>query len=325
MLATVLLGLATAAPPISVSYTTVVDHHVSELMSVFLSDDLNHEWSPTLDSHRLVYTPEGKPLAHQQYRLPWPLAPRDVLLSCERKQNHREAVLTSECHSVESDAAPIREGVVRLELERTAWRIEALPDERTRLTLELTMPAKNTAGVPKYVVKYCQTRSLKDSIAELVAAVSRLQLPPHEGFVKWKRSRAAAAAAMRRVPRVELSVLARAAEAAAEAGMPLAAVAGAIAVLLAAHALAFAALAPLCSSSSRRRRTRGLATDGRAPSPTSVLEDEQHLRVQTTPRDANEASVPHRCSLPTKVASSMSRVEAAWRWQQARRATPKAR
>ena len=283
---------ATADQDIAVSYSTVVDTHVSDIMTVFMSDDLNKEWSPTLESHRQIYTPAGA-FAHQTYKLPWPLMPRDVLLSCERSINNREAVLTSECHSVASDAAPVRDGVVRLWLSRTAWRVEALPDDRTRLSLSLAMPLSNTEGIPKFVYSYCQKRMLKDSVAQLMAAVRRLELPPHEGFVKWRRSRAAAAAAMRRVPpRLHSSASSLLAWAGEQTPSALAAIVGVLVALLVTHALAFAALSHLGRSSSRR----GRAKPARADSPVSVLPPPAAAAAPPLPAaDAVALRVRSRC------------------------------
>lgn len=180
---------------IRVSYTTVVDTHVSDIMPVFLSDDHNKEWSPSLMDHKILHTKEFGDVAWQQYKLPWPLAPRDCLLTCKREFNHRHHFLTSECHSVEHPMAPVTSDVVRLTLESTAWKIEALPGDRTRLSLTLAAPASDAKGVPAFVLKYIQRSSLKDSVRNLLEAVERLNLPPHEGFLRWQRTRAAAAAA----------------------------------------------------------------------------------------------------------------------------------
>ena len=151
------------------------------------------------------------------------------------------------------------------------------------------MPASNVAGVPKYIVKYCQTRSLKDSVSQLVAAVQRLQLPPHADFLKWRRSRAAAAAAMRRVPQSSApSLLATLAEQA-----PASSIATFIAAVLGAfvlHALAFAcfaSLARVCRSSSRRSgslqhrsmspplKQTGAMPPAERASPTTVMMDSE--------------------------------------------------
>lgn len=80
---------AAAATNLKASYDVVVDRHVSDILSLFLADELNREWSPNLVAERSVWTREHGPLSHQTFRLPWPLAHRDVLLHCERRISHR--------------------------------------------------------------------------------------------------------------------------------------------------------------------------------------------------------------------------------------------
>ena len=45
-----------------------------------MSDELNAEWNTRLTSQRLLNTRELGQLVHQEYALPWPLAPRDLLM-----------------------------------------------------------------------------------------------------------------------------------------------------------------------------------------------------------------------------------------------------
>ena len=194
-----LLAIQSASAAISGSigatYSTIVDRHISDIMTVWNSDELTYEWTPTLHSIAQKHTRDMGELSHQQYTLPWPLAPRDMLLRCDRKVSARDARVTSECTSVVNEAVPERKGVVRMTLEKTAWQLEAVDGDRTRLTLTLVVPAAMAVGVPSFVVKYCQKSSLKDSIANLMAAVDRLQLPPHASYVGWRRTRAEAQAA----------------------------------------------------------------------------------------------------------------------------------
>ena len=56
-----------------------------------------------------------------------------MLLTCERKANQRDATLTSECHSVDHAAVPVRDDVVRLWLSRTAF------EDGEYLTEQLTL------------------------------------------------------------------------------------------------------------------------------------------------------------------------------------------
>lgn len=182
--------LAAAATDIISQYETTVDSHISEIMPLFLSDELNFEWNSRMLSQRLIDTREYGQLVWQEYALPWPLANRDLLLHCDRKIDHRLQRVTSQCKSVNHPSAPISDHVVRLVLSNTKWEVTALPGERTKLSLTLELPASATAGVPKFIINYCQRQSLRDSVSELLAAAKRLKLPVHETFLGWARTHA---------------------------------------------------------------------------------------------------------------------------------------
>lgn len=124
-------------------------------------------------------------------------------MKCDTVRDARAEKLTSTCYSVDHPSVPRSNKAVRMELRRTAWEIYALPGERTRLSLEIEIPAAAAVGVPAFVVKYCQRSLLQDSVNALLEANARLRLPPHMSFIGWRRdrratraARAAAAAAM---------------------------------------------------------------------------------------------------------------------------------
>lgn len=189
------LGAASTLTGLKSDYSTTVNHHVSELMPVFLDYELNYEWAERMTEQKLVQTRELGALVYQQHALPWPLSPRDLLLSCDVRSDARDAIFTSECHSVDHASVPHRPGTVRIEMERTYWRFESLPGDRTKISLEMSLPAASTAGIPSSLVRHVQRTSLRDSVTALVAAVERLGLPPARDFVRWRRTRAESAAA----------------------------------------------------------------------------------------------------------------------------------
>jgi hypothetical protein len=186
-------AVAASEATISVEYSTIVDKHISTIMPLFLSDELTFEWSRQLESIKQVQTRRHGELSLQQFKLPWPLASREVLLQCKTAADVRTGKFTSECRSVRDlvEEAPLRPDIVRLELRRTAWQLEALPRERTKLSLALEVPASAAAGLPAFVVRYCQKSSLRDSVTQLLDAVDRLALPPHKEYLQCQRSRAA--------------------------------------------------------------------------------------------------------------------------------------
>jgi len=197
MLTLALSLLGVSANGLKSSYETTVDMHISEIMPVFLDVDFNHEWAERLMHQEMVRTKDLGSLCYQQHKLPWPLSPRDLLLSCDIRTDARSGIYQSECHSVEHPSMPSPTGFVRLEMERTFWRLEALPGGRTKLGLEMAVPMAATAGVPKSLVNFAQRTSLRDSVTALIAAVQRLHLPPAKDYVHWRRTRAEVVAAAR--------------------------------------------------------------------------------------------------------------------------------
>lgn len=177
------------------TYEVTIDRHISELMPLFLSESLSHEWNPRLKSATFHDTKELGRLVHQEYSLPWPLATRDMLMRCSTTISQRETRVQMSCGSVQHAVAPVGSSTVRMTLSETAWDIVAMPGDRTRIWLSIAVPQAMAVGVPKFVVNYCQRSMLRDSLANLLGAVDRLQLPHHASFIAWRRTRAEASAA----------------------------------------------------------------------------------------------------------------------------------
>lgn len=177
------------------TYELTIDRHISELMPLFLSESLSHEWNPRLKSATFHDTKELGRLVHQEYSMPWPLATRDMLMRCSTSISQRETRVKMSCGSVQHAVAPVRSGTVRMELSETAWDIVSMPGDRTRIWLSIAVPQAMAVGVPKFVVNYCQRSMLRDSVSNLLGAVDRLQLPHHASFIAWRRTRAEASRA----------------------------------------------------------------------------------------------------------------------------------
>jgi len=177
------------------TYELTLDRHISELMPLFLSETLGHEWNPRLKSATFHDTRELGRIVHQEYSLPWPLATRDMLMRCSTTISQRETRVQMSCGSVQHAVAPVTAGTVRMTLSETTWDIVAMPGDRTRIWLSIAVPERMAVGVPKFVVNYCQRSMLRDSLTNLLSAVDRLQLPHHANFIAWRRTRAEASRA----------------------------------------------------------------------------------------------------------------------------------
>ena len=170
-------------------HETVVDKHISDLMPLFLADELNQEWNHRLASQRIV-PPLSRRETHsvyQTYNLPWPLLPRDLLVNCKRDIDKRGAHVIQTCHSLEHPDAPITPSHVRLLITRSTFELYSLPGDKTRLRLSLQIPQHAAKGMPKWIVDFVQCTSLRDTTTTFLAAIDRLQLPPHPSYVGWRR------------------------------------------------------------------------------------------------------------------------------------------
>ena len=126
---------------------------------------------------------------HQTYALPWPLKPRELLLKCAHEVHRSSFSVKARCSSVHTDLVPITNEAVRMEILESTWRFDALPGDRTKITVELLISEQFAVGVPSFVIDYVQKNSLKDSVRQFHRAATRLRLPAHPNFVAWRRSR----------------------------------------------------------------------------------------------------------------------------------------
>jgi len=188
-------ALAITTGALKAQYITTVNQHISEFMPVFQNPHLNGEWNSRMSNQRFLRCPVNGQVVHQQYSLPWPLKPRELLMSCTSAVLHREQAVVSTCHSAHSDLVPVTDEAVRMEIKESNWRLTALPRGRTRILVDLTISEQYSVGVPTFVIKYVQDHSLKDSVHAFLKAARRLNLPPTPSFVSWARTRAEARAA----------------------------------------------------------------------------------------------------------------------------------
>ena len=69
----------------------VVNVHISSLLGVFLTPELNPVWNERLTEQRLLDI-GGIRHAYQVYDLPWPVADRELLILCKDTEHPAEGV-----------------------------------------------------------------------------------------------------------------------------------------------------------------------------------------------------------------------------------------
>ena len=160
----------------------VSDVHVSSILAVFLTPELNPVWNDRLMEQRLM-TLDGRKVAFQVYDLPWPFADREFLLSCTDTEKGREALFHSACKSVVSDSLPVAEGRVRAHIYGAEWNFKALPDGSTHIRFKGSVDPMGP--LPKWLISGAQKIISKQTIAGLLGAQKMLGLKPLDRFAHW--------------------------------------------------------------------------------------------------------------------------------------------
>ena len=142
-------ALAITTGALKAQYITTVNQHISEFMPVFQNPHLNGEWNSRMSNQRFLRCPVNGQVVHQQYSLPWPLKPRELLMSCTSAVLHREQAVVSTCHSAHSDLVPVTDEAVRMEIKESNWRLTALPRGRTRILVDLTISEQCEPRAPE--------------------------------------------------------------------------------------------------------------------------------------------------------------------------------
>ncbi len=140
-------------------------------------------------SQRFVHDSRHGEIVHQSYSLPWPLKPRELLMRCTNEVSRATHSVSARCASVHTDRVPITSSAVRMEIIESLWKFESLPNERTRITVELAISETFAVGVPSFIIDYVQKHSLKESMRNFERATKRLKLAAHPQFVGWRRTR----------------------------------------------------------------------------------------------------------------------------------------
>ena len=111
----------------------------------------NRVWNQRLSSQSFHHDRVHGDVVHQRYDLPWPLKPRELVLRCHNDLQRGALRMTARCRSVHTDLVPVTSRAVRMEIQESVWRFEAMPAERTRITVEIAVSPQFAAGVPSFV------------------------------------------------------------------------------------------------------------------------------------------------------------------------------
>jgi len=169
---------------VAATASSTIPIHISSLLALFLNSSLKHEWNPHAPSETLLKL-DGLDVAHIVYRLPWPLADREMLIHCGDYRDEVAYTYSATCSSrgVPGHLFPVAAGRQRIQVEST-WRFTALADGSTHVYFSTGVD--DVGNVPEWVTSAGQAIASSQSITSLVGALERFNLPPHPEFEGWK-------------------------------------------------------------------------------------------------------------------------------------------
>ena len=92
----------------------LVDHHISEVLTVFLNTTLSTEWVSYLDhAEELPTSQENTHIIYQFFDMPLPLSDREFLFERKVESDRRRKTVVASYRSVEHASKPQRKNVVR--------------------------------------------------------------------------------------------------------------------------------------------------------------------------------------------------------------------
>lgn len=102
-------------PPLLPFYLqALVDHHISEVLTVFLNTSLSTEWVSYLDhAEELPTSQENTHIIYQFFDMPLPLSDREFLFERRVESDRKRKTVVAKYRSVEHASKPQRKNVVR--------------------------------------------------------------------------------------------------------------------------------------------------------------------------------------------------------------------
>lgn len=146
-------GFSAGAPALEASVE--LEAGLLDVLAVLADDPRRTEWMPRcVEAMRLPDTSQGERVLYSRTAGSWPVAGRDAVLAVRTRFHAEGRVAEIDFRTVESAAAPRRDGVVRMPRLVGRYRLEALGHARTRVHYRAVMDIGGS--VPDVVLRWSE-------------------------------------------------------------------------------------------------------------------------------------------------------------------------
>lgn len=163
---------------------TVANIHIGKVLQVFGESKSRKYWVDRWKSDRDLDV--KSPLERTywiRFGLPFPVSDRDYVLHTKAEVDATRRIVTARIRSVDHPSKGVDDCCVRGLVASTFYRFEALPGEKTRLTVEVQTDPKGM--LPSWLVNLIQKDWPVKTLNGLIAASRRPTVQINANFADW--------------------------------------------------------------------------------------------------------------------------------------------
>lgn len=126
-------------------------------------------WQENILEYRITSKNDSNWIAYSHYRIPWPLANQDYLLTYSVLERNEKRIILTFSHLIDEKLGPIRDGVDRRPTTGK-WELEKMEKGKTKITYTITSLPLNT---PRFITDRIVHNNLMVTINKLITVTEK--------------------------------------------------------------------------------------------------------------------------------------------------------
>ena len=166
---------------------TVADVPFSKVISIFLDVKKQKDWVDMFGGAKSIKTvSELERVYWIRFNTPFIISDRDYVLHTVGKPDAEAKTFTANIRSVAHQEAPSKDCCVRAEAKGTYYKFTALPDNKTKIEVEVHTDPKGK--IPSWITNMVQKNWPKKTLSALVREAARKSTESHPEYLSWDAS-----------------------------------------------------------------------------------------------------------------------------------------
>lgn len=157
------------------------DIHIGKIMTTFIDEEQRGKWVDRYAGHRTLAKSDRSQTYWIHFGLPFPISDRDYVLKSDGFPDAEKKVVVTKIKSVTHPKAPENDCCVRAEAYGTYYKFEALPDGKTKLTVEVHTNPKGL--LPGWLINSIQEDWPSKTLKALIKQAKGQKI--HAEYTDW--------------------------------------------------------------------------------------------------------------------------------------------